>query len=132
MITTLKHPKGFTLIEVTIAIFILTVALLGLLSVTISVIKGNSFGERMTTATTMAGDKLEEVKSKSYSSISAGTTTDYKNLDSTNGMAGAFYTRTLTVAENTPAVNMKTITVTVLWNWGGIQRSVMLHTIIKA
>lgn len=124
--------RGFTLIEVIIAMFILTVALLSLVSVTIMVIKGNSFSKEMTTATTLARDKLEQIKNMSYITVTSGTTSDYKNLDSTDGTAGAFYTRTLVVTDSTPAANMKTITVTVSWNWGVMPRSVTLSTIIAA
>ena len=41
-----------------IAVFILVIALLGLISVTVMVIKGNSFSKTMTTATTLAEGKM--------------------------------------------------------------------------
>src|SRR3990172_2270351 len=77
----LRNNKGFTLVEIMIAMFILVVALLGLISVTVMVIKGNSFSKTMTTATTLAKDKMEQLKNTSFASLAGGT--DYAELDST-------------------------------------------------
>jgi len=65
-ISRLRKSQGFTLIEIMIAIFLLVVAMLGVISVTVMVIKGNSFSKTMTTATTLAADKMEELKNKAY------------------------------------------------------------------
>ncbi len=127
-IGTVERQRGFTLIEITIAIFILTIALLGLISVTTMVIKGNSFSQEMTTATTLARDKLEETKDKPYSAVTGGVTVDYLNKDSSPGAAGAFYTRTLTVDASN--AEMKAIQVEVSWSWMGITRRVKLNTIM--
>lgn len=128
---TLKGQRGFTLLEIMIAIFILVVALCGLIGVTVMAIKGNDFSKRMTTATTLAKDKMEQVKNMSYSSIVAGTTYDYLNEDSSTGTAGSYFTRKLTVTDATPAANMKTIEVEVSWSWGGT-RKVTLQTIVAS
>jgi prepilin-type N-terminal cleavage/methylation domain-containing protein len=129
MIMRLRDRKGFTLVEVMIAVFVLTVALLGLISVTVMIIKGNDFSRRMTTATTLAKDKIEQVKKAPYNTISAGTTTDYLNIDSSAGATGAYFTRILTVTDNTPTTNMKTVQVVVNWNWGGT-RNVTVRTVV--
>ncbi len=60
--------RGFTLLEVLIAMFILTVAILALVSVTITVIKGNASNKMVTTATTLAKDQLETLKNTSLNS----------------------------------------------------------------
>lgn len=120
---------GFTLVEVMIAVFILTVALLGLISVTVMIMKGNDFSRQMTTATTLAKDKIEQVKEMSYSDVADGVTTDYRNADSSAGSSGAYFTRVMTVTADTPAVKMKTVEVVVSWTWGGTRR-VTLRTII--
>lgn len=57
--------QGFTLLEVLIAMFILTVAILALVSVTVTVIKGNVSNKMVTTATTLAKDQLETLKNSS-------------------------------------------------------------------
>ena len=115
----LGNNKGFTLVEIMIAIFILVIALLGLISVTVMVIKGNSFSKTMTTATTLAKDKMEELKNTAYGSLAGGTDT-----------AESIYTRTWTVTNNSPAPNMATIEVKVQWNWQGAIRNVTLNSIV--
>lgn len=131
MLNKWKDRRGFTLIEVMIAIFILVVALSGLIGVTVMAIKGNDFSKKMTTATTLAKDLMEQKKNLSYSFIAAGTAYDYLNEDSSTGASGAYYTRKLTVTDATPAANMKTIEVEVSWSWGGTRR-VTLRTIVAS
>jgi type IV pilus assembly protein PilV len=57
-----KTEAGFTLIEVLIGMVILTIVSLGLMSLTVSTIRGNTFSRHMTTASTLAQDKIEQVK----------------------------------------------------------------------
>ncbi|MBW2075599.1 MAG: prepilin-type N-terminal cleavage/methylation domain-containing protein [Deltaproteobacteria bacterium] len=100
---------GFTLLEMLIAITILAVGLLGMAGLQATAIKGNGFGIRNTEATALIEDKIEGYKNTPYASISAGETTE-SNLGS-----GRIFTRVNTVQDNTPATDMKTITVQVSW-----------------
>ncbi len=63
----LKSSSGFTLIEILIAIAILSIALLSMASTTISVIRGNLVSNRVTEATSKAQDTIEFLRSKNYS-----------------------------------------------------------------
>jgi type IV pilus assembly protein PilV len=111
--------RGFTLIEILIAVFLLVTALLGVMSTTVIVIKSNSLSKEMTTATTLAKDKMEQLKNTGYDSL-AGTDT-----------ADSIYTRTWTVTpDGSPAAGMKTIVVTVQWNWQSAPHNVALKTIV--
>ncbi len=117
--------RGFTLIEIMIAIFLLAVALLGLASVTTSVIKGNSFSQTLTTATTLAKDKMEELKATSYTDLpttgTAGTVTDYASADGTvrASSTGSYYKREWYGNVTGTAPNTKNeITVTVTRSFG--------------
>lgn len=111
--------RGFTLLEVLVVIFLLVTALLGVISTTGIIIKSNSLGKTMTTATTLAKDKMEQLIYTGYNS-SEGTDA----IDS-------IYTRTWTVtADGFPAAGMKTIVVTVGWNWQGTPHNVALTTIV--
>ena len=120
----MSGQKGFTLIEIMIAIFLLAVALLGLAAVTTSVIKGNSFSQTLTTATTLAKDKMEDLKGMSFNALPTGTLTDYATADGTlqTSATGSYYTRSW----NAPGTDTKTITVTVTWSFN---RTVQLQTI---
>ena len=115
----LRNNNGFTLVEIMVAMGILTIALLGLVSVTVMVIKGNSFSKTMTTATILAKGKIEQLKNTSYGSLAGGTDT-----------VESIYTRTWTVTDDSPAASMKTVVVTVQWNWQNVARNVTLSSII--
>lgn len=119
----LHDSRGFTLVEIVVAICILTIALLSLVSVSVMVIKGNSFSKTMTTATTLAKDKMEELKNTAYRSLANGSDT-----------REAIYTRTWTVIPDptgTPTPEMVTVEVTVQWNWRGLSRNVIFRSIVS-
>ena len=56
-----KNEGGFTLIEVIIAISILSFGLLAVATMQVSAIRGNSVAEWDTEATTWAGDQMENL-----------------------------------------------------------------------
>ena len=112
----IRNNKGFTLVEVLIAMFILVVALLGMAAVTVSVINGNSFSKEVTSATTLAQDKMEELKDTAYSSLASGSDTN------------SIYTRTWTVTS--PISDAKTIVIVVSWSRSGNAHNVSLRTIV--
>ena len=123
--------RGFTLIELLIAVFLLLTALLGVISTTAIVIKSNTLSKTMTTATTLAMDKMEQLKNTGYAALAGGA--DYADINSavqTTSSADTIYTRTWTVTNNSPAAGMKTIAVQVQWSWQGALRNVSLATIV--
>lgn len=103
-----NRKNGFTLIEVLIAIVILSVGLLGMASLTVGIIKGNKLSNDQTTATTLAQDKMEEIRSNSYASVASETkaacATPYNQFQ-----------REVTVVTDSPGSGMKTVTVKVYW-----------------
>jgi len=109
----MSGQKGFTLLEVMIAVFLLAVAIMGVVSLTTSVIKGNFSSQTLTTATTLAKDKMEEQKAANFTALPTAGSPDYARADGTvqTSATGSYYTRTWGVAGTDP----KTITVTVSW-----------------
>jgi len=103
------NDNGFTLIEVLIAMVILSVGLLGMASLTVGIINGNKFSNQLTTATTLAQDKMEDIRRVGYSSVAAETKAPCSS-------PYAAYNREVSVSNNSPATNMKTITVKVYWD----------------
>jgi len=126
-----RNGKGFTLIEIMIAILLLVIALAGLASVTVSVIKGNDLSRMVTTATTLAKDKMEELKNLS----TTGAGYDALTNGSQTGLE-AIYTRAWTVgavgatAPDNDTTRMQRITVTVTWIWNGQSHNVTLEAIV--
>ena len=98
--------RGFTLIEVLVALVILSVALLALAGLMVRTTRNNSFGGHMTEAATFAQDKLEELKAVSWLTLVPGS-------DLKTGSNGIDYTRSWDVTTN---ANLKTITMTINWN----------------
>jgi type IV pilus assembly protein PilV len=134
-----KKGNGFTTIEVIIAIMLLGVAMLGLASVTVSVIKGNDFSKMVTAATTHAKDKVEELKSIAARQPNPCTAPNscYDNLADGIDTVDTVYARRWRVeavgasAPQNDQTKMKKITVTVTWTWNIWPHTVTFNTIIS-
>jgi len=100
-----KKQFGFTMIELLIALFVLSFVLLSITSLVYSVMRSTSQGKGTSIATTLMQDKLESLKNAGLSSLTSGN--DSVRLGSTD------YLRQWVVS---PAGNVRTITVTVNWN----------------
>ncbi|SEM06372.1 N-terminal methylation site-containing protein [Syntrophus gentianae] len=133
MPSSIINKRGFTLIEIMVAMFFLLTALLGLLSLTTSVVKGNAFSKMTTMANTLAKSKIEELKGYNYDDLSAGSVIDYATTSGavSSTQTGTFYTRTYTVVDDSPAVNMKNVTVQVGWSMNGTSHNVSTSTIVS-
>jgi len=125
---------GFTLIEVFIAIVILTVGLLGTAALTTGVVRGNLSGKNLTTATAIAQSCFEENRRVGYSSagsVPAGGSNSCVTGNATVTLGGVVYTRNLAI--DTSVANVKTLTVTVTWSEGAVgTKSITLKTILAA
>ena len=110
--------RGFTLIEVLVAVVILSTGLSGMAALTGFMMNHNQQAGNVMTATTLAQDKMEELKNTCYPSVASSSDKD------------SIFTRTWNVTSDSPATNMKTIAVTVSWNWKSKARNVILKTII--
>ena len=117
---------GFTLIEVLIAIVLLTVGLLGMAALTSGIINGNTHSSRLTTATTLAQEKVEDVRRLGYSNMPSATITTDEDYDSITNYP--LFKRTTATAVNSPTNNMKTITIMVYWD--SDDHSVSLQTFL--
>ncbi|WP_300461030.1 type IV pilus modification protein PilV [Desulfobacula sp.] len=73
-----KNHKGFTIIEVLIAIVILSIGILGIAKMQITAIKANSSAMKFTKATIAAQAQIESLLSTSFANVITGaaTTTD--------------------------------------------------------
>jgi len=112
------NQSGFTLLEVLIAISILTVGLLGVAQMQIMGIKGNYFSGNTTAALSLAEEKMEDLLGKSYTDaeLASGNNPDANNPIDETGQAGGIYSRMWTVTDNTPIIDTKEVTVSVSWD----------------
>lgn len=126
--------SGFSLLEVLLAITILSVGMLGTGVLSLGVVTSNKVSRDVTVATALAQDKMEEVRKTGYSglaSIDATVTEDYGSIVvSVGGHTADFsaYRRVTQTQVDTPAVGMKTVSVSVFHRTG--QGSVALSTIV--
>jgi type IV pilus assembly protein PilV len=110
----LHNDSGLTLLEVLITMLILSVGLLGMVGLTTGIMRGSSFSRKVTTATTVAEEKMEEMRRLGYAGIPAADTTtteDYHRLTHY-----PLYKRITSTQMMNPSDGMKVITVTVLWD----------------
>jgi prepilin-type N-terminal cleavage/methylation domain-containing protein len=108
-----KQERGFTLVEILVALVILSIALLALAGLMATTIRNNAAGGHLTEAATIAQDTLERLRLSPLNSIPLGIMTQ----DSCVGSTGIVYTRNWTAVPNIPFPNntLDTITITVTW-----------------
>ena len=69
-----KRVRGFTIVEVMVAMVVLAIGLLGMAGMTIMVIKGGTDASRMTFATNLTSDKMESFKNLTWATLGSGAT----------------------------------------------------------
>ncbi|MBW2568665.1 MAG: type IV pilus modification protein PilV [Deltaproteobacteria bacterium] len=116
------NNTGFTLIEVLAAMVILSVGLLGMAALITGIVNSNKLSNRISVATVLAQDKMEEIRGVGYDNASDGTE-DYNTMSDYS-----LYKRVADVASDSPASGMKKITVTVYWD--SDNHSVVLNMIL--
>ncbi len=120
------NNSGFTLMEVLAAMVILSVGLLGMAALVTGIINSNKLSNRISTATVLAQDKMEDIKRLGYSGIPASDTTTTEDYNTITNYA--LYKRVTFTEVANPATGMKKITVTVYWDSG--DHLVILNTIL--
>jgi type IV pilus assembly protein PilV len=130
----LSDQRGFTLIELFIAIVVLTIGLLGTAALTTGVVRGNLSAKNMTTATAIAQSCFEENRRVGYASagaVPAGGSNSCVSGNATVTVNGLAFTRTLAI--DASVSNIKTLTVTVSWSEGATgTKAITLKTILAA
>ena len=137
----MRAKDGFTLLEVIIAISILTVGLLSIASMQVSSIRGNFFADGVTEGTTWAADRLEKFIDMGVQNY------DHADLEDTDGDGAAGlnhtaasadygpetegrYTIYWNVAEDALMDDTKTICVIVIWTDHGVEKSVAMQHVV--
>lgn len=122
-----RGEAGFSLVEILVAMTILSIGLLGMAALTVGVMKGNQFSGEVTTATTLASSGIEEMRSQGYFGVSTVDATATEGYGTISGFGE--YKRVTAVDVDAPAASMKTVTVTVFWE--NDSRNVEMKTILS-
>ena len=116
----LKDKVGFSLVEVLIAIFLLSIAIMAMATLQSRGIHSNNLANRTTEAATLAQFKLEEfihrTSATAGETFAAGTTQDPDNPIDEMGDAGGIFTRSWTFTNDSPVPNAQELVITVTWN----------------
>jgi len=110
------NQHGFTLMEIIIAIMILTVGLLAVAKMQVSAIRGNYMSSNTTVALALAEKKMENLLQKEYTHADLSNGNHEQVNINEAGQAGGIYHRIWVVQDDTPISNTKTIIVTVRWD----------------
>ncbi len=110
-----KTEEGFTLIEVLIALLVLMVGMAGILSLQLTSMKATGFSRHATEASSLAEDKVEELRTVPLNSARFASGSDQVDARGVADAAG-LYIRTWTI---TPQTDTTIVTVSVAWNERG-------------
>lgn len=135
------NDKGFTLLEVIIAISILSVGILGVATMQTSSMRGNAFADGVTAGTTWAADRLEKIMDFAYQDYDNANLLDTDNdgqagLNDATAATADFqqvegqYTIYWNVAADDIFDDTKTISVIVTWTDHGVQKNVTVRNVI--
>lgn len=114
------NDKGFTLMEVLIAIAIFSIGILGVASLQISSVNYNSYARKVTEATTLGVETMENLMILPY---------DADELDpgaNPQQIVNDPYTVSWNVTEDT-GLSLKTINMTVTWSERGNTKRIFLN-----
>jgi prepilin-type N-terminal cleavage/methylation domain-containing protein len=118
------HDQGMTLIETIVSLAIFSIGMLGVSGLTLVTIRGNAISQQLTAATLLAQDKLEAIYGTPYTKVS-----NEKEVIKTDKRRR--YIRTVDVREDSPALDMKSVSITVRWeNSDTHAQQVQIQTIV--
>ena len=116
--------SGFTLIEIMITLVILSLCILALGGLQVNAIRGNALSKLMTKAVFIAEEKVEQIKNTSYTNIQSESPQQVIK-------SSMNFTRQVTVTNNSPLPNTRTVNVTVTWQEGSKSYTVPLLTVVS-
>ena len=120
------NHKGLTLLEAVIAMALFFVAVFALAGVTVTASKGSAASKHLTTATTLAQDRLEQLTNAGYD---AGLTAPIETTEAYGSIPDfPLYQRVVEMHPSQPVPGLQTATVTV--SWADDRHSVTASTIL--
>ena len=120
---TLRNQDGLTMVELSIAMAIMSIGLLAVAAMQVGTSRNNTNGNIYTQANLLAMSQLELLKNQDVSFLLAGSYTEASTVDE-NGEPGGIYTRRWTITDI--GTMARELTVTVEWTRLGRTRSVQV------
>lgn len=114
-----NRKQGFTLIELMVALFILSIGLLAMAKMQMSAIQGNTFGGRMTTAVALGQNQMESLINQSLDPWPLVTNSQVVPDPTILGEQYTGHTISWSITPNAPIPDTVTLRVVVEWPGGG-------------
>jgi prepilin-type N-terminal cleavage/methylation domain-containing protein len=109
-----RGEKGFSLVEITVALVVGSIGLLALAGIIVYTTNANRYATDISIATALARQKIEQIKLTEYNYVEGGT--EYSLDQNGNQITSGRYTRVTEVLDDQPLVNTKTVNVTVYFS----------------
>lgn len=119
--------QGVTLVELMVALTILSIGLLGVSRMQLSSLQGNAFGGRISTGLALAQNKMEGLINQDLDPWPTDPSEDSQSNPTFMGRQYNGYTITWTITPDTPNTDMATLDVRVQWPGGGTPISLIFH-----
>ncbi|MDM8540643.1 prepilin-type N-terminal cleavage/methylation domain-containing protein [Desulfococcaceae bacterium HSG9] len=120
--------NGFTLVDMMIALLLLTIGLLGMAKLTVAIIFGNQASNMVTKAAIVAESKMEDIRRSGYKGIAAVDTTNTDDFNEINNFPD--FQRITAIYVDTPVEGLKTVTIKVNWRVRKRPKSMVISTML--
>ncbi len=110
----LRGEKGFSLVEITVALAVGAIGLLALAGIIVYTMNTNRYATDISIATALARQKIEQIKLTEYNYVV--NETEYNIDQNGNQITSGRYSRATEVRENEAGFNTKTVDVTVYFS----------------
>lgn len=113
----LDEKRGFTLIEVLIAMLILSIGMLGMAGLLMGTVTTDKISRDMSTATVLAKTRIEALRRLSYLGLQSQPASNTEDYGAISGYPR--FRRVTTLSPVSGAAGLYDATVTVTWAWQG-------------